>query len=60
MEEPVVKCEECGQEMRKIGPFARTKPEGAASFNFDGTYDYNCINEACGKIGKILKVKLYG
>lgn len=49
-------CQECGQQTHKIGPFASTKPEGAPARKFDGTYQNECTNAKCSRLGQIIDV----
>ncbi len=51
-----VKCEKCNQPMRQIGPFAKVKPEGQPSEKWDGNLDFECRNDNCKNLGKIITV----
>lgn len=49
-------CSKCGMEMRKIGPFARVKPEGEPAAKWDGVREFCCVNEECSECGKVVRV----
>lgn len=48
-------CDVCGNEMYKIGPFARARVEGQPDVKFDGIHEYQCINNQCSENEKIVK-----
>ena len=52
-----LKCEKCGNAMRQIGPFASTKLEGQPSKKWDGHLDFQCINDECENVGKVITTK---
>lgn len=51
------KCQKCGTEMRKIGPFATVKLEGQPSQKWDGVLKYECKNEKCENYNKLIEIK---
>ena len=51
-----MKCEKCGDVMKRIGPFARAKQESRDAVKSNAFFEYQCINDTCEKHGKKLKL----
>ncbi|MCX6754417.1 MAG: hypothetical protein NTU81_01130 [Candidatus Nomurabacteria bacterium] len=52
-----IKCKECLINMRQIGPFAGVMLEGQSAKKWDGFFNFECINQKCGNMGKLIKLK---
>lgn len=52
-----IECKKCNSLMYQIGPFATLKPEGQPTEKWDGLIDFECTNQECENVGKIIKLK---
>lgn len=55
--EDKIKCEKCGQEMFKSGPYLHNKPEGEPAYSGPDVVYYCCKNSECENFNKTIKVE---
>lgn len=51
------KCESCGNNLQKVGPFAQLKKEGESSPKGPSVVHLYCLTEDCPEKGKDIEIK---